>query len=53
VRDEFINVSDRRRMLDGQFFGQPLAGKGCAVGDDALVHCPLGCTAGAGALPCP
>jgi hypothetical protein len=53
VRDEFINVSDLLRMLDGQFFGQPLAGKGCAVGDDALVHCPLGCTAGAGALPCP
>jgi hypothetical protein len=48
-----INASDLLVMIGDPLSGRPSSCRGCGPADDGLVHCPLECEAGEGALPCP
>ena len=51
--DTVVNVSDLLRMIDPDIFGTANSIHGCLPDDGGVIRCPLACTAGAGAQPCP
>ena len=53
VTDTVVNVSDLLMMIAPAIFGTANAIHGCLPDDGGVIRCPLACTAGVGAEPCP